>query len=252
MSGDPEQEYFADGMVEEIINALSRIHWLFVIARNSSFTYKGQSIDVRQVGRELGVRYVLEGSVRRASGRVRITGQLIDTTTGAHIWAHRFDGGLEDIFELQDQVASDVVGAIEPKLISSEIKRAVRKPTESLDAYDLHLRARAQKNTEEGLREAITLAKHALAIDPSYAPAAAMIAWCRGYQKVRGRGLVSDAEVAEGVRLGRHAIYVGRDDPERCVGPVGPLQCWPASALLASGPSSVLLRSTPIPPSRGV
>jgi TolB-like protein len=134
MSGDPEQEYFADGMVEEIITALSRIRWLFVIARNSSFTYKGKPVDVKQVERELGVRYVLEGSVRKGGNRVRITTQLIDTSTGAHIWADRFDGSLEDIFELQDKVATGVIGAIEPKLRQSEIQRAVRKPTESLDA----------------------------------------------------------------------------------------------------------------------
>src|SRR5712692_6055182 len=144
MSGDPEQEYFADGMVEEIITALSRIRWLFVIARNSSFAYKGKSPDLRQVGRELGVRYVLEGSVRKAGNRVRITGQLIDTTNGAHIWADRFDGALDDIFELQDQVASSVVGTIEPKVRQSEIERAARKPTANLTAYDLYLRALAQ------------------------------------------------------------------------------------------------------------
>jgi len=137
MSSDPEQEYFVDGVVEEITTAISRLPWLFVIARNSSFTYKGRAVDVKQVARELGVRYVLEGSVRKAGNRVRITGQLIDTTTSAHIWADRFDGALDDIFELQDQVASSVVGAIEPKLRHSEIERAIRKPTESLDAYDL-------------------------------------------------------------------------------------------------------------------
>jgi TolB-like protein/class 3 adenylate cyclase len=153
MSGDPEQEYFADGMVEEITTAISRLPWLFVIARNSAFTYKGRAVDVRQVASELGVRYVLEGSVRKAGNRVRITGQLIDTTTGAHIWADRFDGGLDDIFELQDEVASNVVGAIEPKLRQSEIERAIRKPTESLDAYDLYLRGLAEFNkfTEEGM-----------------------------------------------------------------------------------------------------
>src|SRR5438034_2799035 len=134
MSGDPEQEYFADGIVEEIITALSRFRQLFVIARNSSFTYKGRAVDVKQVGRELGVRYVLEGSVRKSANRVRITGQLVDATTGAHIWADRFDGGLDDIFELQDQVASSVVGAIEPRLLLSEIERATRRPTERLDA----------------------------------------------------------------------------------------------------------------------
>src|SRR6516162_6789261 len=144
MSGDPEQEYFVDGMAEDIITALSRMRWLFVIARNSSFTYKGRAVDVKQVGRDLGVRYVLEGSVRKAANRVRITGQLIDTTTGAHIWADRFDGALDDIFELQDQVASSVAGAIEPKLRQSEIERATRKPAANLTAYDLYLRALAQ------------------------------------------------------------------------------------------------------------
>jgi TolB-like protein len=217
MSGDPEQEYFADGMVEEIITALSRIRWLFVIARNSSFTYKGQAIDVKEVGRELGVRYVLEGSVRKAGGRVRITGQLIDTTTGAHIWADRFDGALDDIFELQDQVASSVVGAIEPKLRQSEIERATRKPTERLDAYDLYLRALAQFHgfTGEGMRQAVALLKRALGIDPSYAPAAALIGFCRHFQRDHGLGgSVSDADVAESVRLARHAIAAGRDDPD--------------------------------------
>jgi TolB-like protein len=134
MSGDPEQDYFADGMVEEIITALSRLRWLFVIARNSSFTYKGRAVDVKQVGRELGVRYVLEGSVRKTSNRVRITGQLIDASTGAHIWADRFDGAMEDIFDLQDQLAASVVGAIAPKREQAEIERANRKPTGSLDA----------------------------------------------------------------------------------------------------------------------
>jgi hypothetical protein len=162
-------------MVEEITTAISRLPRLFVIARNSSFAYKGKSPDLRQVGRELGVRYVLEGSVRKAGNRVRITGQLIDTTTGAHIWADRFDGALDDIFELQDRVASSVVGALEPRLRLSEIERASRKPSQSLDAYDLYLRALAEfhKYTEESVHEAIVLLKRALAIDPSYAPAAA-------------------------------------------------------------------------------
>jgi len=144
MTGDAEQDYFVDGIVEEITTAISRLPWLFVIARNSCFTYKGRAVDVKQVARELGMRYVLEGSVRKAQNRVRITGQLIDTATGAHVWADRFDGALDDIFELQDQVASSVVGAIEPKLRQSEIERAIRKPPESLDAYDLYLRALAQ------------------------------------------------------------------------------------------------------------
>jgi TolB-like protein len=171
MTGDAEQDYFVDGVVEEITTAISRLPWLFVIARNSSFTYKGRAVDVKQVARELGVRYVLEGSVRKAQNRVRITGQLIDTATGAHIWADRFDGALDDIFELQDQVASGVVGAIEPKLRSAEIERATRKPTENLDAYDLYLRALAEfrKWTPGSWGEAIDLLGRALAIDSGYA-----------------------------------------------------------------------------------
>src|SRR6516165_8965599 len=143
MSGDPEQEYFADGVVEEIITALSRFRQLFVIARNSSFTYKDRAVDVKQVGRELGVRYVLEGSVRRSADRVHVTGQLIDAATGAHLWADRFDGALEDIFDLQDQLTASVVGAIIPKLEEAEIDRAKRKPPENLDAYDYYLRGMA-------------------------------------------------------------------------------------------------------------
>src|SRR5713101_5924060 len=216
MSGDPEQEYFADGMVEEITTAIARLSWLFVIARNSAFAYKDKAVDVKQVARELGVRYVLEGSVRKSGNRVRITGQLIDTATSAHIWADRFDGALGDIFELQDQVASSVVGAIEPKLRQSEIERATRKPTDSLDAYDLYLRAIAQfhKYTEEGMREAVALAKNALAIDPSYAPAAAMIGLCRVRQRMQGLGAVSEAEIAQAVLLARQAIGAGRDEPD--------------------------------------
>src|SRR6201997_3975349 len=143
MSGDPAQEYFVDGMVEEIITALSRIRWLFVIARNSTFTYKGQAVDVKEVGRELGVRYVLEGSVRKGGNRVRITGQLIDAVTGTHLWADRFDGSLEDVFELQDQVALGVAGVIEPVLQAAEMRRSVARATTDLTAYDFYLRALA-------------------------------------------------------------------------------------------------------------
>ena len=216
MSGDQEQEYFADGMVEEIITALSRIRWLFVIARNSSFTYKGKAVDVKQVARELGVRYVLEGSVRKAGNRVRITGQLIDTSTGAHIWAERFDGALDDIFELQDQVAASVAGIIEPKLRQSEFDRAHRKPTENLDAYDLYLRALALRDThtDESMREAIELLKRALAIDPGYTPAKAAIGWSRIHQRSHGRSPVSEAEAAEAVALARQALEAGKDDPD--------------------------------------
>jgi adenylate cyclase len=216
MSGDPEQEYFVDGMVEEITTAIARLPWLFVIARNSAFTYKGKSPDLRQVGRELGVRYVLEGSLRKAGNRVRITGQLIDTTTGAHIWADRFDGALDDIFELQDHVASGVAGAIEPKLRQSEIERASRKPPANLTAYDLYLRALAQcyRYAEEGFAEAVVLARQALAIDPSYAPAAALVGRCRWVQRVQGWGALSDEDMGEACRLARQALEAERDDAE--------------------------------------
>jgi len=216
MTGDAEQEYFVDGMVEEITTAIARLPWLFVIARNSSFTYKGKPINVKRVAQELGVRYVLEGSVRKAGNRVRITGQLIDTTTGAHIWADRFNGALDDIFELQDQVASSVAGAIEPKLRQSEIERASRKPTANLTAYDLYLRALAQsyRFTDEGFAEAVVLARQALTIDPSYAPAAALVSRCRGLQRAQGWGALSEEDVAEACRLARQALEGARDDAD--------------------------------------
>jgi TolB-like protein len=216
MSGDAEQEYFVDGMVEEITTAIARLPWLFVIARNSAFTYKGKPVDVRQVAHELGVRYVLEGSVRKAGNRVRISGQLIDTTTGGHIWADRFDGALDNLFELQDQVASDVAGAIQPKLRRSEIERASRKPIANLTAYDLYLRALAQsyRFTEEGADEAVALARQALAIDPSCAPAAAMVGWCRVQQRAQGWGALSDEDIGEASRLARQALEAERDDAD--------------------------------------
>jgi TolB-like protein/Flp pilus assembly protein TadD len=216
MTGDAEQEYFVDGMVEEITTAIARLPWLFVIARNSAFTYKGKSLDITQMARELGVRYVLEGSVRKAANRVRITGQLIDAATGAHIWADHFDGALDDIFDLQDQVAANVAGAIEPKLRQSEIERAARKPAANLTAYDLYLRALAQsyRYTEDGLGEAVVLARQALAIDPSYAPAAAMISVCRWMQRVQGWGALSADDVGEACRLARQALEAERDDAE--------------------------------------
>ena len=214
MTGDAEQDYFVDGVVEEIITAISRLPWLFVIARNSSFTYKGRAVDVKQVARELGVRYVLEGSVRKGGNKVRITGQLIDAASGAHIWADRFDGALDDIFELQDQVASGVVGAIEPKLRSAEIERAIRKPTENLGAYDLYLRALAQfwKWTPDGWNEAVDLLRRALDIDPSYATAAGLFAWCRVVEQTRR--LESAQERDEASRFARLAVEKGNEDPD--------------------------------------
>jgi len=214
MTGDAEQDYFVDGVVEEIITAISRLPWLFVIARNSSFTYKGRAVDVKQVARELGVRYVLEGSVRKGGNKVRITGQLIDAASGAHIWADRFDGALDDIFELQDQVASGVVGAIEPKLRSAEIERAIRKPTENLGAYDLYLRALAQfwKWTPDGWSEAVDLLRRALDIDPSYATAAGLFAWCRVVEQTRRP--ISAQERDEASRFARLAVEKGNEDPD--------------------------------------
>ena len=214
ISGDPEQEYFADGVVEEIITALSRFRHLFVIARNSTFTYKGRAVDVKQIGRELGVRYVLEGGVRKAGNRVRITGQLIDAATGAHLWADRFDGGLEDIFDLQDQVTASVVGAIVPTLDEAEIERAKRKPTESLDAYDYYLRGLAITNqmTREANNEAVRLFSKAVELDPGFALAYAGAAQCFAYRKVNGWIGDRGQEVAEAARLARRAVEVGKDD----------------------------------------
>src|SRR5499426_1709185 len=188
LSGDPEQEYFADGMVEDIITGLSRIRWLFVIARDSSFTYKGKAVDVKQVGRDLGVRYLLEGSVRKSANRVRIAGQLIDASSGAHLWADRFDGPIEDVFELQDQVTASVVGAIAPRLQQAEIERARRKPTEILDAYDLLLRGVANfyKRTREGNEEALRLYYKAIELDPDFAAAYAAVASCIAERKASG------------------------------------------------------------------
>ena len=217
MSGDPEQEYFADGVVEDILTALSRVTWLFVIARNSSFTYKGRAIDVKQVGRELGVRYVLEGSIRKSANRLRITGQLIDAATGAHLWAQRFEGGLEDIFELQDKVTASVVGAIAPKLEQAEIVRATRKPTESLDAYDYYLRGRASWHKgfaydKGAIDEALLLFYRAIQLDPEFAAAYGMAAWC--HVQRRNYGWVHDdvQESAEARRLAEQAVRLGNED----------------------------------------
>jgi TolB-like protein/class 3 adenylate cyclase/Tfp pilus assembly protein PilF len=214
MSGDPEQEYFADGMVEEIITALSRFHWLFVIARTSTFTYKSRAVDVKQVSRELGVRYVLEGSVRKAGNRVRITGQLIDATTGAHLWADRFEGSLENIFEFQDEVASGVVGAIDPKLLEAEMARVKRKPTANLDAYDCFLRASAlvYQWTNESTEEALRLFYEAIELDPDYAQAHAFATWCYVWRKANGLRVERDSEIRETARLAREAVRLAKDD----------------------------------------
>jgi len=215
LSSDPEQEYFADGVVEEIITALSRLQWLFVIARYSSFTYKGRSVDVKQIGRELGVRYVLEGSVRKAGSRVRITGQLVDALTRAHLWADRFDGELEDIFDLQDQITASVIGAIAPKLEQAEIERAKRKPTESLDAYDYFLRGMAAVHlwTREANNEALTHFHRAIELYPNYASAYGMAARCYSQRKASGWTTNRVREIAEAARLAHRAAALGRNDP---------------------------------------
>ena len=210
MSGDPEQEYFADGMAEDIITALSRFKALFVIARNSSFTYRGRAVDVRQVGRELGVRYVLEGSVRKAANRVRITGQLVDTATGAHLWADHFDGTLEDIFDLQDQLTATIVGAIAPRVEQAEIERTKRKPTDRLDAYDYYLRGVAGLSIRRAA-EARKLFLKAVELDPSFAVCYAMAAHCYDLEVIRG-GLPPAEVIAETTRLARRAALLGNED----------------------------------------
>jgi TolB-like protein len=215
LSSDPEQEYFADGIVDDIITALSHFKALFVIARNSSFTYKGRAVDVKQIGRELGVRYVLEGSVRKATNRVRITGQLVDAATGAHLWADRFDGGLGDIFDLQDQVTESVVGAIAPVVEKAEIERAKRKPTDSLDAYALYLRGLAkfyQFASRQVNDEALRLFNSAIELDPDFASAYGRAASCYVIAKINGWFSGAANEIAEVKRLAQRAVELGKDD----------------------------------------
>ena len=223
MSGDPEQEYFADGMVEEIITALSRIRWLFVIARNSSFTYKGQSIDVKQVGRELGVRYVLEGSVRKGGNRVRITAQLIEADTGTHLWADRFDGSMEDVFELQDRVAISVAGVIEPTVQAAEIRRSASRPTSDLTAYDFYLRALPliRAHAKDSAEQALDLLGRAIERDPHYGPALAAAAFCHSQRAWFAKD--PESERRQGVLLARQALQIGGDDPNAIVNAVGAL-----------------------------
>lgn len=214
LSGDPEQEYFSDGITEDIIAGLARLHWLFVIARNSSFTFKGKAVDAKEIGSRLGVRYLLEGSVRKAGERVRIACQLIDAASGLHLWSERFDSTLSDVFDLQDSITASVIGAIEPRLRHAEIERARRKPTDNIDAYDLFLRALALHNTLrlEDSQEALRLLDRAVALDPNYAAAYGLAAYC--HMRQRQRGGISSATTTEGVRLAREAARKGQDDPE--------------------------------------
>ena len=216
LSGDPEQEYFADGMVEEIITALSRFKWLFVIARNSSFIFKGKAVDIKEVGRRLGVRYVLEGAVRKASGKVRITGQLIDAVTGAHIWADRFERDLTDVFALQDEVTVAVISAIQPKLLQTEIAMAARRRPENLSAYDLFLRALPQSylRTREGYTEVIRLANRALELDPRFGLVAALAGNAHMNNVLYGYAIDPQFERKEAVRLLRFALSLDDDDAE--------------------------------------
>ncbi len=214
MSGDPEQDYFADGIVEDIITALSRIRWLFVIARNSSFTYKGRAIDIKQVGRELGVRYVLEGSVRKSGNRVRITGQLIEASSAAHLWADRFDGHMEDVFDLQDRITASVIMAVAPKLEQVEIERARHKPTENLDAYDHYLRGMASVHlwTREGNDDALAHFYQAIEIDPKFAAAYGLAARCYSQRKAGGWMVDAGRDASETARLVKRAVDLGPDD----------------------------------------
>jgi adenylate cyclase len=215
MSGDPEQEYFVDGMVEEIITALSRIRWLFVIARNSSFTYKGHAVDVKQVGRELDVRYVLKGSVRKASGRMRITAQLIDALNGAHLWTDRFDGSLTDVFDLQDEVALAVAGVIEPTLQAAEVRRSAGRPTDDPTAYNLFLRALPiySSLSKEGVGLALELLERALELDPGYGPAVSFAARCHLRFYLDGWATDLEMHCARASDLARRALQMARDDP---------------------------------------
>jgi len=219
MSGDPEQEYFADGMVEEIITALSRFKSLFVIARNSSFAFKGQAVDIKEVGRRLGVRYALEGSVRKASGKVRITGQLIDAVTGTHIWADRFERDLTDVFALQDEVTAAVVSAIQPKLLQAEIAMATRRRPENLTAYEFYLRAMQQSylTTREGVAETLRLAHRALELDPRFGLVAALAGFCHMRNVTLGYADDPQLERKEAVRLLRLALSVDDGDPDTLV-----------------------------------
>jgi adenylate cyclase len=212
MSGDPEQDYFADGMVEDIVTGLSRIKWLFVIARNSSFVYKGKAVDVRQVGRELGVRYILEGGVRKSANRLRVTAQLVEAETGAHLWANRYDGDREEVFDFQDRITDSVVGIVEPRVQRSEIERARRKRPDNLNAYDLYLRALPFTTTSmpDDAAIAIKFLEEALTLDPDYVAAHALIGWC--YERCFARSGFKEGDRAQGLSHARWVIGSSTDD----------------------------------------
>jgi TolB-like protein/class 3 adenylate cyclase len=217
MSGDPEQEYFADGMVEEIITVLSRNKQLFVVSRNSSFTFKGKAVDIKQVARALGVRYVLEGSVRKSGNRVRITGQLVDAASGSHLWADKYDAALEDVFDLQDEVAASVAGAINPSVISAEMERAKRKPTSSLDAYDCYLRGAAAHwrphRTRESTIEASTFLERAVELDPLFAAAHTLLGWVINFRASQGWSTDAAGDASRATAYAKNALRLGSHDP---------------------------------------
>jgi len=214
ITGDAETDYFADGIVEDITTALSRMHGLFVVGRGSSFTYKGRVVDVRQVGRELGVRYVLQGSVRKTENRIRLAGQLIDTSTGVQIAAESFDRDLEEVFLVQDELAKSVIGGIGPKLQQAEIERALKKPTESLDAYDCYLRglAKIHQRTRTSFEEALSFFGRAIDIDPEFSTSLGLAAWCYSQRKASGWTTDPSADRVQGLNFANRAVETGRND----------------------------------------
>ena len=248
MSGDPEQDYFADGMAEEIITALSRCSGLFVIARNSTFTYKGKAVDIRRVGQELGVGYVLEGSVRRGGERLRITGQLIDASSGAHLWADRFDGDLKDVFELQDRITESVVAAIEPALLLAEIERRKRSRPDKLNAYDLLLRAYGLENefTAASMTAALECLDQALAVEPTYAPAMAAAAYCHAQCHFQGWVPLDETHRLKGMKLAWRAVELAPNDAQ--VLWMAAFAVWNLAQEVSEAPRELFNRSLAINP----
>ena len=215
MSGDPEQEYLADGITEDLITALSKIRWFFVIARNSTYTYKGEAVEVTQVAKDLGVRYVLEGSVRKAGNRVRVTAQLIDATTGHHVWAERYDREIEDIFDLQDEMSQTIVGAVEPELSAAERERALSKPPENLDAWESYQRGlwHMWSGERDGHLPALNLLKRATDLDPSFAPAYAYRSYVHYRNVILGWTEDTQRDLEEGMTLAKKALALDDKDP---------------------------------------